>query len=813
MYNFNDSYAVILDDKFKPLLGAIGFYEPNTTTLKPIYSVDGLPLTNPVYCNGVPSKQIMLNDGYYTVRYWRYIGAGEMETDENPSNWFLYKTELIKESVNASQNVSSDVITLDTIAELKSFVPTADGQLVSVLGYYSSGDCPSREFIWDEDSELDDDGGVIIKSSNQNTGAWIMKIPGTYIDVRWYGDLPSADTDCDASNLGQRTKAANAANLYSKDLYFPSMGSELGYYGFNGSNTVAVTQNIICAAKVRFVVKGGTTGTLIACNQLVKDGKYLFVQKTGESIGGYQLQSDWINTSWLKSMTNVSGARRGYIVDEVLNPLTFVDTKVIVNVTPTDCTFNNCEVISNKKISTSCIMYNLTLKTDWFSDDYNWNLLSISGCNIKLDNCKDANTYILLKNKQNDGNYGDLGEQTISATILPGIIENCTGSITISTPGDFEFHNVNLTVTGITSACRFNAIDSWFVINSPVVIGKLDLRRGSISGTGNLQVLTESLLDSVDLSIALNSRGVKLNLIGCKIQANVIGTEIKFHNCELTATIEQIQNNVGVITVDCCNNKFKANGFHYIHATVPDSIVEGQWMNNSCEYDTTHWIKLNRLNLKKADWEHKYDYIGNQEPYLEKYNGYNWNMKFALYKGHLGSTERGIFSTYGIPFIWYNTGTNELSVVNRYSCYWKMFTVGLTSTRRIGRLLNSQPLIGIMDGDYTNHNVRKAPVVWTWDSGIALANQNWVMNAVCTDNETNDASYNWTFELPYQNHTLSNTSNGVIIGCLASNPGESWSSPSVYPSEPSNYWYLHIILEPDIRTRSGLGAGTCGAGI
>ena len=62
-------------------------------------------------------------DGDYTVRYYRYIGHGNMEDDDNESSWFNYKTELVKNSITSSGSGSSSN-TVDTIAELKAIVPT-----------------------------------------------------------------------------------------------------------------------------------------------------------------------------------------------------------------------------------------------------------------------------------------------------------------------------------------------------------------------------------------------------------------------------------------------------------------------------------------------------------------------------------------------------------------------------------------------------------------------------------------------------------------------------------------------------------------
>jgi len=351
MRNYTDTWAVIFDDNAKPLLGKIGFYEADTTELKNIYSTDGVTtLQNPIYCNKVTTHQIMLGDGDYTVRYWRYIGSGNMESDQNEDSWFLYKTELIKADQSSSGGGDNGLV-LETIADLKDFEGMIDGQVVTVLGYYEKDDCPTREYIWHESGLYSDDGGICIKSNTQNTGAWIMKIPGTYIDVRWYGDLPDDTSDGATSNLGQRTKAAVAANNYSKDLYFPAFtkGVSNGYYMFNGSNTVSVRQNIICDDRTRFVIKEGTTGTVVSCSKLYKEGRYLFIAEQGRQIGEYKLYADWINTSWLKSVAVAEGARQGYVVDELLNPLSFSNTKIKLETSPNGCVFNNCEFVEANK--------------------------------------------------------------------------------------------------------------------------------------------------------------------------------------------------------------------------------------------------------------------------------------------------------------------------------------------------------------------------------------------------------------------------------------------------------------------------------
>ena len=125
-------------------------------------------------------------------------------------------------------------------------------------------------------------------------------------------------------------------------------------------------------------------------------------------------------------------ARQGFIIDEMQSPLTLQNVKLKVEESPfSGTTLNNCEMLEcNKKITNNITIQNMEIDTDWFDDNYDWSKLTLSGCRILLRNCKDANTYIILKNKQNESDYGDLGEQQINAQIRAGgTIENCYGTV------------------------------------------------------------------------------------------------------------------------------------------------------------------------------------------------------------------------------------------------------------------------------------------------------------------------------------------------------------------------------------------------
>lgn len=809
LYNFNDAWAMIWNDT-KPLVGKIEFCEANTTSLKTIYTVDGQELSNPIYCNGITSSQVMLADGDYTVRFYEYIGHGNMESDHNEDSWRLYKTELVKQNIlNGGNDTTGVYATITTIEQLKEMEVPSDGSVVGVVGYYTAEDCPLRYYVWHETGSFTDDGGIIIKSNNVSNGAWVMKIPGSYIDVRWYGDIPSNQVSAASSNLGQRSKAATAANKYKKDLYFPSYGrgTDNGFYMFDGSNTVSVNKDIIADNGVRFVVKHGTVGTQITCHEFKACDKYLFVSEINETIGGYELTADVINTSWYASDKSVaSGARVKYVIDRLSSPLTFSGTTVeLASTVNQRVIFDNCHVEGYKKLSGQVEMSNMLVKTEWFADDYNWANLSLANCQILLSNCKDANTYILLKNKQNDPNYGDLGEQNINATVLPGgTIENCYGTITVSGSGIVELHNASLNVNGLTASNIINAVDSWLTFGANTTIDSIQLRRGSLQGNNvSLRIINDSLIDNANIYTAINCTGSTMTVKNSIIEGAITATNINLINNQIYAEVGQTDVD-GVITVNCVSNMFHGNARHYIHATTVDSVVNGIWAKNGSSYDDKHWIRLDRTNLKYEDMDHNYTYSGNSEPYLMKWSGRNHPMQFYKYSGYRVDTARGegIFYTSTIPFLFMNLRTRIITAVNRQQ-FWKMFTVGRGYLSRSGHIGSNDLSFGLMEGKYSGTG--DVAVQWFWGTRTDKINDHLIGYPQCVSIDADgEADYQVSFEATDADHTNSEFSQGVEIGIY---PSSEWGD-----SHPTDHWAVYpdtiyreiatlcVYVDPDFST-------------
>lgn len=450
MTNFFDTWSAIFDDNSKPLIGKIEFCEPDTTTLKSIYDIDGQVLQNPIYCNGVPTHQVMLV-GDYTVRFYRYVGYGNMESDKNEASWFLYKTELVHSESSLTPTPSEDVAQVKNIAALKDIENMADNDIVKVLCYYDFDDCPERYYTWHESGKYVDDGGITIKSNSTTSGAWVMKVTDPYIDVRTYGDIPDSARNIihSSSNISQRVKAAKAADVYGKALYFPSYrNGSSSFYLFDGSNTVSVKGDMFVDEGVSFIVKTGTIGTSVKCRQLHKADKGLFIpQSETASIGAYSLISDWIDTSWFyRSIEGkvLTGARVGYVVNysDVAVSLKNTSAKIHAVLAP-NSVLNNVDVIEGERfIGSVATLKNLTIKSSWLLHGYD---LTLSGCKILLDNCDTLKQYIELKNLQNERNYGDLQNKIADSVTLKAGALLSNGFLTNATvEGSVVAYNASL---------------------------------------------------------------------------------------------------------------------------------------------------------------------------------------------------------------------------------------------------------------------------------------------------------------------------------------------------------------------------------
>lgn len=819
-----DTWNSYLDNDGNLLHGKVRFCRKGTTDNITIYNSDSTAIRNPEFTDmlGRTEYQVFLDsDENVTAYYYKYVGTGDMmqwpAEDYDPSRW-AYQYSSDNMDPTSTVNITSDTAQgCGTMTDLRAVnpddVPTVNSaKLMWLYGYYNAGDTSPVLYVWDSASLDSDDGGATIMSNHApGRGRWKLATRELHFDVRHFGIFPIDDMySTDTSYTSQIANCAAYLDKVGCDAWFPSLNNERSWYLFDGTNTFAIKGDIYISDEVRFQCKTGTTGTIISAKEIHKTTPDLFVSSVNNGTG--TLRADWMNISWVGG--NVTGdARVGWVIDSSSYPR-IIEGKEVKFLTNGNGSLqlDNCQITSNKKITGKILIKNSVIKTDFFADDYDWSFLTSVGNTILLDNCKDANTYILLKNKQYESDYGDLGEQSINADVRAGgTIENCYGTVRFISHGSTEMHNVSLSVSGLTAGDDLNLVDSWLNFGESTVLASIQLRRGSLAGNG-LQLLGNSLIDGADIECAINSMGAKLIVRNSSVYGYITAQDIDLINNQVYQEISQTDDN-GVINVNCVGNMFHMTtgnsptpARHYVHAMTQDSVVKGIWSHNGSSYDTVHWIRLDRTNLKEQDRDHQYSYAGNSEPYLMKWSGRSHPMTFRKWSGYRvdSSQGAGVWSTTNEPFLFFNTRTRKITAVNR-QLHWKMFTVGKGFLMRSGHIQSRSGSFGIMEGDYRDYTCGDVPIQWVWGCTNATVGGATLGYPSCVSLDgSGEADYMVSFESVDTDHTQSEFSQGTELGFYPSNdwgsahPQEaSWP---VYPSSSPMYMTIFVMIDSDFST-------------
>jgi hypothetical protein len=627
-----DNWDSYLNNDGHLLHGKIRFCRKATTDNITIYNTDGVPLRNPIFTDSIGRTEYQVfveNDANVTAYFYQYIGTGDMthypDEDYDPSRWsYQYSSDsmdptqsLVIQSTGADGVDNMDALRSKDIDD----VPSVAGvKMLWLYGYYNAGDTSPVLYVWDSACLEDDDGGSVIKSNNvPGPGRWILSTKELHMDVRHFGIFPTDDMySTDYSYTSQLANCAAYADKIGVDCWFPALKDEISYYLFDGTNTFAIHGDIYVSDAVRFQCKTGTTGTIISCHELHKRTPQLFVSTV--QTGTATLVADWVNISWVGG--NCTGdARIGWVIDSDEYPRVIANKEVRFDANGhSSLQLDNCLITSNKKITGEITIQNSVINTDFFSDDYDWSDFHTNGNTILLKNCKDANTYVILKNKQGEVNYGDLGEQTLSnVTLAAGcIVENAVFD-TVTVQGATEIHNVSGSITVSGSNLALNAVDCWLFLQNASTADSVALRRGSLGGA-NLQVLNSLFLDNVEVNTELTTLGATATVQNSVINADIICSDISLVSNTVNADIQQ-RDVDSTVTVDVRNNKFVGpDGKHSIVPTHSNSVVTGAWIGNDAVGGTSSYlpIVLDMTKLLNNDSLHSYRYEGNTGKFLPK---------------------------------------------------------------------------------------------------------------------------------------------------------------------------------------------------
>lgn len=548
MYRNWDNWDVYIDNDRKILAGCIQFMLKDGTTSANIYDSDKVPIENPQITdiNGRTEEQVFIDDDIRAYVY-KYVGTGTLVNERqlgidtsDTSKWALQYT-IESASIDERAVSGTSAMGVNTMAELRALdpseVPEIDGyKIITLNGYFEAGDKEPINYIWDSQSMLLDDNGSVIMSDNALTGRWILVQPTEHCDSRHFGVFPQDSVDSEEDHSVRMTQLISYCNTHSIHPYFN--GSQ-GYPYFIYQNIAFQSRNAIDVSDDTVFVDKGT-------------GNRFFGEWNGNPYfynANTTVNSKAVRHSWhFKDYT--TGTVK-YIVDSTWSPVMLSNIDVEFEISPASSSqLTDCELSSNEKITDNIVLSGMTIHTDWFADSYDWSKLLMVNCKVILQNCKDANTYVLLKNKLHEANYGDLGEQTLSNTTLLAncIAENAAFS-NVTLTGDTELHNVSGTITISGAAYQLNFVDCWLSLtnSTQVVLSNIMWRRGAINCAAVIQPLTTLYLENVEVNAPFYTPGVEAKMYNCAIKAQQsLFRLVDIVDCRIEANIMQYPEQVAV---------------------------------------------------------------------------------------------------------------------------------------------------------------------------------------------------------------------------------------------------------------------------
>ena len=166
----------------KPLVGGkLYTYLAETTTPATTYSNDtGTPNTNPIILDANGECNLYLDDD----KVYRLILK-----DANDVTYFD------KDRVSSIGGGDYNVLTFNTIADLRLKIGSEKEPTAQTSGYYAAGDGGGNRFYWDGTSGATDNGGTIIKPTFvSGVGRWLA-VDTSYINVKQFGAVGDGVTD------------------------------------------------------------------------------------------------------------------------------------------------------------------------------------------------------------------------------------------------------------------------------------------------------------------------------------------------------------------------------------------------------------------------------------------------------------------------------------------------------------------------------------------------------------------------------------------------------------------------------------------
>lgn len=656
-----DNWNKYTDNDGEILHGKIAFFVKDGSSLVAVFDSEGTALPNPIFTDesGRTSEQVFISSPEVLIRYYKYIGDTDMTTDAE-ENFVLQYTSDWSNKINI--HVESNGLTaINNIASLRSLdvesVPQINGiHIISLLGYNVPGDKEMINYYWDSTSTLDDNGGSVIATSDL-TGRWIMIPPSLVCDSRHFGIFPNAAYNNIDSQSVQSYRLVTYCNTTGLSPLFQGTDERKYFYienvTLNSINPIYVTYSTRFKCGANVIIRGdilGSKTTLFISSDVANP---VTVYCT-EGYSAFGADGVIIVASHIMHLNSNPIAYKTFS-----NLRVYIESEDVVG-----CTFDSCEIISNKiKLANTFVKCQL-IEANFTQDALIANMV-VTNCSIPLSSWPTINKWLLLRNQIADGNYGDLQGRTLDSSSV---------------------------ITGHHSLSISNAVLDDVDLSS--VLAKLKL----VNCSGTLSTYSHAILEIIDSNISSNlscTNSTITNSTCANITSSMVSTVKDSTITELSASIAKCKYssidtirtyrplltscNIGNLyqhltdsmTIQITNCVFTGNHIFDNPANKGDGeckITNGIWTNNTTKADEL--IDWNGLKSKfnQDDQQHTYTYENNSSKDPKIYSYY-----LSQYSVENGGSPDKVAAEH-----WYSNGSTlmlcESSVEVQGSNVWTGFS-------------------------------------------------------------------------------------------------------------------------------------------
>lgn len=336
------------------------------------------------------ATQTIFSDRLSYIRVYKSLGI-----DEHNQEIF----EFVRDYLAGFDENSESREYIIGMEALKDLDPTINSA-VNVIGYYELGDCETRQYVWDPNSQLDPDGGYVVASNVSATGRWILQFNGEYLPSSYYGVWPG--------------KTANINALLSYVEIINGRKTAPGVWFVPGDYDV--TTNLQTTKRVLL-----DAGTTFAC-QYFYCGNLRVVGEPQSAICDFDFYDpeQEAHSSWFKTMAGyltcgakkfIFDARDNFLNHTLQNANYVLQNKIIegqtrlpVTYSGDNCriTFNNCVINAERIFNSSDVLgFSYTeIHDHWWNSPANIDFYnkvsarSISINSLVIDNFTNMTAYV-----------------------------------------------------------------------------------------------------------------------------------------------------------------------------------------------------------------------------------------------------------------------------------------------------------------------------------------------------------------------------------------------------------------------------------